>query len=264
MNSIMPPVAQRAIPSDAIGHEQAPHCALGVEQAVAAIVDSAPTTEPVARPYWQNAPCPTWCTETHTDNVMYDDRTHCATPALPMDLSLVDSPADDHALQPATMDVSVWQHYRAAEPTVTLTVPVYDRSKRVATGEQDVELTPAEVRDLRDRLSLILGLLVGERGPLDVELGEMVDGASRQSVQAVTWLGEPFWSDVTIISNLTQWTETGSREELEVSIDVADNPVGCTPGQARAVAQQLHAAAAHIERLAEYAETANARVGGAK
>jgi hypothetical protein len=63
-------------------------------------------------------------------------------------------------MQPAVMDASVNQHYRATEPTIGLTVPTCAPTRpRKVTGETEVEMTVAEAEALRDRLSLILAML---------------------------------------------------------------------------------------------------------
>ena len=116
---------------------------------------------PAARPFWQTEPCPSWCTAIHEDSDQNEDRAHFAA-GLDVDLNLYRTDLGERRYGPAQAIVSMTQHYRAAEPEIDLTVPTASGDSYLADGEQDVRLSLAEARELRDRLSLILTLVGAE------------------------------------------------------------------------------------------------------
>lgn len=219
--------------------------------------------ESAGRPSWQSRPCPAWCEAVHSEGAVYEDRYHFAA-VDPIDLSLYESTRGAQAAEPGTALVSASQHYREAEPTIAVTLPVTDgQDERRVIGETALNMTTAEARALRDRLSqILLTIDGGAQGSPDFELGESDDGAVRCSAESRIAFGGPFGSDAYVSAQLLQWTEPDSPPELEVTItgDIAQ-PWGCTPAQAHGVAAQLREAAGHIDALAAYAENRNAENG---
>lgn len=114
------------------------------------------------RPAWLTEPCPPWCNENHREQNYYGDRHHFAA-VESIDLSLYDVERTRGGSEPGSLDLSVIQHYRAAEPDIDLVVPVGEsaNSRRV-TGETSLTLTVAEARQLRDRLTALLVLVGAE------------------------------------------------------------------------------------------------------
>ena len=128
------------------------------------IIQTEPLTghpERVTRPFWQSRPCPPWCATIHQDHDYYADRHHHATAGEPIDLSLYDDDRTSDGNRPGELDFAITQHYRSAEATVTLLLPLHELDDSQVTGELDLELTVDEARALRDRLSVILGLVDG-------------------------------------------------------------------------------------------------------
>ena len=214
---------------------------------------------PIARPFWQTEPCPPWCDTTHRDEDYHEDRDHFVH-GDPVGLNLYRTDLVNGEHGPGELLVGLTQHYREAEPEVDLTVPATTPKygPYVATGEQGVRMTVAEARALRDRLSLLLAMTDDERPALEVELTNCDQWTRRSAEHVVTVTGEDSSS---ITSCLLQWTERDAPPDLEVDIMVADISRGCTPAEARDAAAALREAAEHIERLAAYAEKANAATG---
>ena len=124
----------------------------------------------VERPYWLTKPCPEWCESRpggralpHRSDEDQEDRDHFKS--LPnIDLTLYDAEGKNgYSSAPGTMFVSASQHYRAAEPVISITVPTTTEADRqwLVTGEQDFHMTVDEVRSLRDQLSGLLDMLDG-------------------------------------------------------------------------------------------------------
>lgn len=134
--------------------------------------ESAQSTPEPKRPFWQTESCPTWCTigdrgvNPHSDGDAHDDRNHLAFGDA-IELTLYDG--NPNALEgyqafPAAF-VSAEQHYRAAEPTVRITVPTHPKpgDAHWEYGETDLNMTLAEARELRDSLSELIGRLTADQ-----------------------------------------------------------------------------------------------------
>lgn len=112
-----------------------------------------------SRPAWLTKPCPPWCSLDHREQDYYADRHHFAT-AETIDLSLYDAIGFDNTPQPGRLDMSVFQHYRHAEPDFELVLPQCEAGdRRRVEGETSLMLTVGEAQALRDRLSTMLALV---------------------------------------------------------------------------------------------------------
>jgi hypothetical protein len=95
-------------------------------------------TGEAGRPFWQETPCPAWCTARHRDGDEPEDRNHYNDPALVL-LSAEPMRGSD----PKELDLSLIQHVREREPLLHL-------------GERELRgfhLTIHEAEQLRDRLA---------------------------------------------------------------------------------------------------------------
>jgi hypothetical protein len=120
-------------------------------------VDQPPSESPerVVRPRWQATPCPPWCQNVHQDGDHTADRLHAAI-LEPIELSLYDDGRAGDGSEPGEVRVALAQHYRHAEPAVTLMMPAHELEDSSVTGEMDLALTMAEARALHDRLAAAL------------------------------------------------------------------------------------------------------------
>lgn len=120
------------------------------------------------RPFWLAAPCPPWCHAAgepagHTDLDAFEDRRHTLFgPEIPLTLYPADvEPVGAEDIELPVLSWMAAQHYLARVPIVSITVPLAD-----APGgrcEEEVRLTVAEARVLRDGLTQLLDALDGDQ-----------------------------------------------------------------------------------------------------
>lgn len=82
------------------------------------------------RPSWQTAPCPSWCVERHHNHDMPDDRLHWSdwhgVDLTSMDMENI-GPKDQPDYRTHNASAVLFQHYREAEPRVSLIDDIHDR-----------------------------------------------------------------------------------------------------------------------------------------
>ena len=283
MLAIIPNQSTDVTPESSGHVEQAPAVVSGrsVQNALTGIAekltDALAAEQPAAWPFWKTEPCPAWCDGSHMDSDFDSDRNHWLTGGAVVELSLHDPwrvpacPASENvtgrdipaAYGPHHLDVAAVQHYRASAPDVLLAVPLFG-SDEGEMSEMEVRLTTAEAAALRDRLTAIVDTLTVAppmlhasrhvARPVWMPVLTQVDPSKRESEMRTVAVGG---RGVCIEACLAQWTEVDSPPQLEVLIDVADNPDGHSPAQAREVAERLQQIAGTIAELADQAEAYN-------
>ena len=232
MTTIIQTPAQCATPAD------------GIEAAVTAIVDAEPDAGS-QRPFWQTEPCPAWCTNDHHDSDFFEDRDHWVNGA-GIDLGLYRTEYGEGKIGPGELILSATQHYRDAEPEVGLTVPVTKPGTRHDTaGDQDLQMTVAEARQLRDALSELLAAIASPDLPV------LTREPPLHSAELVVTVGHAGMDEVVLSSEVNHWTDRG---EFEVCMDINGTPIGSTPAEAREYARKLREYADIITAHAVQAE----------
>jgi hypothetical protein len=249
MNTIIQTPAQCATPAS------------GIEATVTAIVDAEPAAAP-RRPFWQTEPCPAWCTEDHEARDFFGDRQHWWTVDAEIDLTMCQSQYPGEVWGPGSMALATHQHYREAEPVVDLVVPTLEPSgTRITNGEQGVQMTVAEARQLRDTLSELLAAIASPDLPVltrDTDLGEPPLSAG----EVVVTVGHARLDEAVLSSEVNHWTNRdGFEDRFEVCLDIASTVIAATPAEAREYARKLRefadivaGHAAQAEALAKQAQ----------
>jgi hypothetical protein len=104
-------------------------------------------TGEAGRPYWQDTPCPAWCTARHQDGDQPADRLHYSDTS---HMTLTTEPMRDS--DPMEIDLGLIQLVREREP-------------RLHLGERDLagfHFTIREAEQLRDRLADIITAATAE------------------------------------------------------------------------------------------------------
>ncbi len=122
------------------------------------------------RPFWLTGTCPSWCDAAgepigHANHDAYEDRRHTLFgPEIPLTLYPAAVEAGD--VEEPELPVLSWmaaQHYLSTAPIVSVTVPLVDEPG--GRCEQEVLLTVAEARALRDGLTQLLDALAVDQHP---------------------------------------------------------------------------------------------------
>lgn len=127
------------------------------------VVVEPPKTEGPKRAFWQASPCPAWCDLDHEADLCFQERNHFESfddIDLTLYTDLRSARVEIAAGKPSSpalsgnMFVSMNQHYREIEPTISINVPTHTaRDEREVDGEVDVEMTIDEARELIARLT---------------------------------------------------------------------------------------------------------------
>lgn len=112
------------------------------------------TAQLAPRPYWQDQPCPPWCSGGHSDNDEGADRIHLAFAAV-LTLNLEDPvtglvPGQEEGsreliAEPSGLEVYIGQGYRESEPYLKVNL-------QLASGMLGARFTLGEVRQLIENL----------------------------------------------------------------------------------------------------------------
>lgn len=167
MRSIVPNLCAASTSSVAAGLKGTAVCGPAVARTLA-VVDDALSAEAsgskVRRPFWLTTPCPSWCDAAgepigHANHDAFEDRRHTLFgPQIP--LTLYPAAIEAGEVDEPELPVLSWmaaQHYLAQVPIVSVTVPLVDEPG--GRCEEEVRLTVAEARALRDGLTRLLDAL---------------------------------------------------------------------------------------------------------
>jgi hypothetical protein len=109
---------------------------------------------PASRPYWQDQPCPPWCSDRHSDDDEGADRLHLAFAAA-LTLTLEDPvtalvPGQEEGsreliAEPSGLEVYIRQDYRESEPHLKVNL-------QLASGMLGARFTLGEARQLIENL----------------------------------------------------------------------------------------------------------------
>ena len=212
--------------------------------ASASLAESALAAEP---PFWLTGPCPSWCYETHRDSDDPQERDHWAKAEV-VDLSLCCVDHGGELVTGGEILVGARQHYRACAPDVLLTVPRVKLGR--VEGEQDVRLTLAEARALRDGLSATLSALdEDEKGTREVSTPggvPAVPGACAPWCAQHSTHGDACFSRELALN--VRESSTGAMREMRFMLALADDDASINVLRDGADALELDPA--HVEAFA--------------